>query len=63
MKIAVASETAAGENRAAASPDSVKALVKKGLKVSVQAGAGAGANIADADYAAAGAEIIKVLAL
>ena len=59
MKIAVPSETQSEENRAAASPDSVKAFVKKGLKVSVQAGAGLGANISDADYAAAGAEIVK----
>ncbi len=59
MKIAVPSETQSGENRVAASPESVKAYVKKGLKVSVQAGAGLGANISDADYAAAGAEIVK----
>jgi H+-translocating NAD(P) transhydrogenase subunit alpha len=59
MKIAIPSETQAGENRVAASPDSVKAYVKKGLKVSVQSGAGAGANISDADYAAAGADIVK----
>ena len=59
MKIAVPSETAAGENRCAASAESVKAFVKKGLKVSVQSGAGLGANISDADYAAAGAEIVK----
>jgi H+-translocating NAD(P) transhydrogenase subunit alpha len=59
MKIAVPSETAAGENRVAASPDSVKAFVKKGLKVSIQAGAGAGANISDAEFVAAGAEIVK----
>jgi H+-translocating NAD(P) transhydrogenase subunit alpha len=59
MKIAVPSETAAGENRVAASPESVKAFVKKGLKVAVQSGAGVGANISDADYAAAGAEIVK----
>ena len=32
MKIAVPSETQSEENRAAASPDSVKAFVKKGLK-------------------------------
>ncbi len=59
MKIAVPSETQSGENRVAASPESVKAYVKKGLKVFVQAGAGLGANISDADYAAAGAEIVK----
>ncbi len=59
MKIAVLSETAVGENRVAASPDTVKAFVKKGLKVSVQAGAGAGANISDAEFTAAGADIVK----
>ena len=59
MKIVVPAETIAGENRVAASADSVKAFVKKGLKVSVQAGAGAGANISDAEYEAAGAEIVK----
>ncbi len=59
MKIAVPSETQSGENRVAASPESVKAYVKKGLKVSVQSEAGLGANISDADYAAAGAEIVK----
>ncbi len=59
MKIAVPSETAAGENRVAASAESVKAFVKKGLQVFVQSGAGAGANISDAEYAAAGAEIVK----
>jgi H+-translocating NAD(P) transhydrogenase subunit alpha len=59
MKIAVPSETAAGENRVAASTESVKAFVKKGLKVAVQSGAGAGANISDAEYSAAGAEIVK----
>ena len=59
MKIAVPCETQSGENRVAVSPDSVKAYVKKGLTVSVQAGAGSSANISDADFAAAGAEIVK----
>ena len=63
MKIAVPSETQSGENRVAASPDSVKAYIKKGLKVSVQSGAGLGANISDAEYAAAGAEIVKGMAV
>ena len=63
MKIAVPSETQSGESRVAASPDSVKAYVKKGLKVSVQSGAGLGANISDAEYAAAGAEIVKGMAV
>ena len=61
MKIAVPAETAAGESRAAASPDTVKAFVKKGAQVTVQAGAGAGSNISDDDYKAAGASIFKGL--
>ena len=59
MKIAVATETTAGEARVAASPDTVKAYVKKGATVSVQAGAGLGANISDEAFAAAGATIVK----
>ncbi len=42
MKIAVLSETSPGERRVSASPDTVKAYVKKGLTVGVQAGAGCG---------------------
>ncbi len=59
MKIAIPAETIPGEARVAASLDTVKAYVKKGAKVVVQAGAGAGSNIADAEFAAAGAEIAK----
>jgi H+-translocating NAD(P) transhydrogenase subunit alpha len=58
MKIAIPSETSRGEARVAASPDTVKAYVKKGVSVAVQAGAGAGSNISDADYKAAGADIV-----
>lgn len=57
MKIAVPTETQAGESRVAASPDTVKAYVKKGAEVWVQAGAGRGASITDDAYAAAGAKI------
>ncbi|MGQ0486193.1 MAG: Re/Si-specific NAD(P)(+) transhydrogenase subunit alpha [Hyphomicrobiales bacterium] len=59
MLIAIPTESHPGEARVAASPDTVKAYVKKGLKVSVQAGAGAGSHIADDAFAAAGAKIIK----
>jgi NAD(P) transhydrogenase subunit alpha len=58
MKLAVPTETEAGERRVAASPDTVKAFVKKGLEVAVQAGAGAGSFISDDAYAAAGARIV-----
>ncbi len=59
MKIAVLSDQAAGESRVAASPDTVKAYVKKGAVVSVEAGAGAGSFIADDAFKAAGATIFK----
>jgi H+-translocating NAD(P) transhydrogenase subunit alpha len=50
-------ENSLADRRVAATPDSVKKLVSKGLKVTVQAGAGTGAHIADDDFKAAGAEI------
>jgi NAD(P) transhydrogenase subunit alpha len=59
MKIAVLSEGKSGERRVSASPDTVKAYVKKGLSVGVQAGAGDGAYISDEAYVAAGASLIK----
>jgi NAD(P) transhydrogenase subunit alpha len=59
MKIAVAAETHPGESRVAATPDTVKAYVKKGLEVAVEAGAGAGAFIPDEAFAGAGAKVAK----
>lgn len=58
-KIAVLRETAAGETRVSATPETVKKFIALGAVVSVEAGAGAGASIADADYAAAGATVGK----
>ena len=57
MKLAVPRETANGETRVAATPESVKKFKSLGLDVAVEAGAGAAAHIADADYAAMGASI------
>lgn len=57
MKVAVASETLAGERRVALTPDGVKALTGEGWEVSVESGAGGGASFTDTDYEAAGAEI------
>jgi proton-translocating NAD(P)+ transhydrogenase subunit alpha len=58
MLIGIPAETRAGEARVAATPETVKKLVAGGHhKVLVQAGAGAGASIPDADFAAAGATI------
>jgi NAD(P) transhydrogenase subunit alpha len=57
MRLAVLRERRAGETRVAATPETVKKLVALGLTVAVEAGAGAGVSIGDADYTAAGAEI------
>jgi len=57
MRLAVLKEQRAAETRVAATPETVKRLVALGLTVAVQAGAGAGAAMPDAEFAAAGAEI------
>ncbi|WP_136161715.1 NAD(P) transhydrogenase subunit alpha [Sphingomonas flavalba] len=57
MKIAVLKETAAGETRVSASPETVKKFIALGATVAVEAGAGAGASIADTAYADAGATV------
>jgi NAD(P) transhydrogenase subunit alpha len=57
MKIAVLSEIAADERRVAATPETVKKFIQLGASVTVEAGAGSAASIADTDYAAAGATL------
>jgi NAD(P) transhydrogenase subunit alpha len=57
MIAGIPAETAPGERRVALTPDAVKALVKDGISVAVQAGAGAAAGFADASYTEAGARI------
>ncbi|WP_342248648.1 NAD(P) transhydrogenase subunit alpha [Sphingomonas sp. OTU376] len=57
MKIAVLKEAAAGERRVSATPETVKKFVGLGAEVSVEAGAGADASIADQAYADAGATV------
>ncbi len=52
-------ETRPGERRVAAVPDTVALLVRQGHSVVVQAGAGAGSWVDDADYLAAGAEVAE----
>jgi NAD(P) transhydrogenase subunit alpha len=59
MKLAIPAETHPGEARVAATPDTVKAYVRKGLEVLVESGAGAGSHISDDAFAAAGAKIGK----
>ena len=57
--IAVTRERRAGETRVAAVPETVKKLIAAGFAVTVEAGAGTAASYQDADYAAAGATIVK----
>ncbi len=58
MRLAVLKERRPGENRVAATPDTVKKLLLLGLSVAVETGAGLAAAISDADFVAAGAEIV-----
>ncbi|OJY67169.1 MAG: NAD(P) transhydrogenase subunit alpha [Sphingobium sp. 66-54] len=57
MKIAVLRETAAGERRVAASPETVRKFIALGAQVAVETGAGAQASVSDADYEAVGATL------
>jgi NAD(P) transhydrogenase subunit alpha len=57
LRIAVLKETAAGETRVAATPETVKKIVGLGHTVTVQTGAGIAASAPDEQYKAAGAEI------
>jgi NAD(P) transhydrogenase subunit alpha len=57
MKIGVPREVAGDERRVAIVPETVRKLGAKKVEFIVQAGAGEGAFLADADYAAAGARI------
>lgn len=58
MRLAVLKERAAAETRVAATPDTVKRLVALGLTVAVEAGAGQASAMLDAEYQAAGAEVV-----
>ena len=57
MKIGVLKETAAGERRVAATPESAKKFLALGATISVEAGAGAASWFSDEEFAAAGATI------
>ena len=57
MRVAVLKETRSTENRVALVPLGVRALVKRGLTVTVQSGAGETSGISDLIYREAGAEI------
>ena len=57
MKVAVVKETRSGETRVALVPQGVKALVKKGLEVCVESGAGLTAGVSDDEYRDSGAKV------
>lgn len=58
MKLGVVKEIEVGERRVALIPDTVSRLVKQGLEVWVERGAGEAAFFSDAAYEAAGATLI-----
>ncbi|PWE18647.1 Re/Si-specific NAD(P)(+) transhydrogenase subunit alpha [Marinicauda salina] len=58
MRIAVLRERQSGESRVAATPDSVKSLIKLGAELRVEKGAGAGADLPDDLYKDAGAKLV-----
>lgn len=58
MKIGLPREIKDNENRVGLVPAGVAALAKAGHEVSIEAGAGSGSGIEDAEYAAAGGTIV-----
>ncbi len=60
--VGVPAEIKADEYRVAMTPDGVRELHAHGVDVVVEAGAGVGASIPDADYRAAGAEVATTAA-
>jgi len=59
MRIGVPTEIHRGERRVAATPDTTRRLIKLGFEVMVQAGAGERAAFPDAEYEAAGAQLVS----
>ncbi len=59
MNVVIPKETSDNETRVAATPGSIKELVKAGLSVMVEKQAGIKSNISDTDYKNAGASIIE----
>ena len=59
MKISVPKETIHGETRVAATPQSVKELIKAGYKVNIETGAGTSSFISDDGFKNAGANIVS----
>lgn len=62
LKVAVPKEIAENETRVAASPESVKKLIALGCNISIESGAGDGADIPDSAFTEAGASVVKTAA-
>ena len=62
MKVGVPKETAANERRVALSPEVAGRLVKAGLTIQIERGAGTGASFPDEAYVAAGASVVAAAA-
>lgn len=60
--VGVPREIKTAEGRVAMTPDGVREFERLGIDVYVETGAGEGASIGDADYAAAGADIVPTAA-
>jgi NAD(P) transhydrogenase subunit alpha len=58
MKIGIPKEIHQGEMRVATTPDAAGQIIKLGFSVSIESGAGIGANISDEAYKEAGVEIV-----
>ena len=59
MKISIPKETIRDETRVAATPQSVKELIKAGYEVYIETGAGTSSFISDDNFKKAGANIVN----
>ena len=59
ITVGVPKESGHGETRVAATPDSVKRLVKYGFDINIEEGAGISAGFPDVEYDAAGATLVS----
>ena len=59
ITVGVPKESVSGETRVAATPDSVKRLVKYGFDINIEEGAGVSAGFPDEEYDSAGATIVS----
>lgn len=59
MRVGIPTEIKNNENRVAITPSGANELVRRGHEVLIEAGAGLGSAITDADFVAAGAQIVN----